>query len=134
MGFITSMSQHFCGGCNRLRVTADGKLKVCLFGNEDLSLRDAMRGRRCAVLRCMHAQDCWMDGCSVQDCCWRSLLTVLSSSLPPPLFSHTAGKSREELVGLIGRAVGKKKFSLGGQQDMYELAKSKNRPMILIGG
>lgn len=44
VGFITSMSQHFCGGCNRLRVTADGKLKVCLFGNEDLSLRDAMRG------------------------------------------------------------------------------------------
>lgn len=44
------------------------------------------------------------------------------------------GTSREELVGLIGRAVGKKKFSLGGQQDMYELAKSKNRPMILIGG
>lgn len=52
-----------------------------------------------------------------------------------PLFpACTEGKSREELVGLIGRAVGKKKFSLGGQQDMYGLAKSKNRPMILIGG
>jgi len=44
VGFITSMSQHFCGSCNRLRVTADGKLKVCLFGAEDLSLRDALRG------------------------------------------------------------------------------------------
>lgn len=30
--------------------------------------------------------------------------------------------------------MGKKKFSLGGQQDMFALAKSKNRPMILIGG
>jgi cyclic pyranopterin phosphate synthase len=37
------MSNHFCGGCNRLRITADGKLKVCLFGEEGLSLRDAFR-------------------------------------------------------------------------------------------
>ena len=43
VGFITSMSNHFCGGCNRLRITADGKLKVCLFGEEGLSLRDAFR-------------------------------------------------------------------------------------------
>lgn len=41
--FITSMSQHFCGTCNRLRVTADGNLKVCLFGNAEVSLRDALR-------------------------------------------------------------------------------------------
>lgn len=27
-GFITSMSEHFCGTCNRLRITADGNLKV----------------------------------------------------------------------------------------------------------
>jgi len=43
VGFITSMSSHFCGGCNRLRVTADGKLKVCLFGDESLSLLKCMR-------------------------------------------------------------------------------------------
>ncbi|OQR99518.1 molybdenum cofactor synthesis 1 [Thraustotheca clavata] len=42
-GFITSMSDHFCGGCNRLRLTADGNLKVCLFGNTEVSLRDAIR-------------------------------------------------------------------------------------------
>lgn len=38
-GFITSMSEHFCGSCNRLRLTADGNLKVCLFGNTEVSLR-----------------------------------------------------------------------------------------------
>lgn len=43
MGFITSMTEHFCGSCNRLRITADGNLKVCLFGNTEVSLRDAMR-------------------------------------------------------------------------------------------
>jgi len=43
VGFITSMSDHFCGWCNRLRITADGNLKVCLFGSSEVSLRDAMR-------------------------------------------------------------------------------------------
>nr|CAB3263893.1 cyclic pyranopterin monophosphate synthase, mitochondrial-like [Phallusia mammillata] len=42
-GFITSMSEHFCGTCNRLRITADGNLKVCLFGNSEVSLRDELR-------------------------------------------------------------------------------------------
>lgn len=43
VGFITSMSEHFCSGCNRLRLTADGHLKVCLFGQAEVSLRDALR-------------------------------------------------------------------------------------------
>ncbi|KAG9462571.1 hypothetical protein GDO78_013843 [Eleutherodactylus coqui] len=43
IGFITSMSDHFCGSCNRLRITADGNLKVCLFGNSEVSLRDWLR-------------------------------------------------------------------------------------------
>ncbi|KAL6057215.1 Molybdenum cofactor synthesis protein 1 [Balamuthia mandrillaris] len=44
IGFITSMTDHFCNTCNRLRITADGNLKVCLFDrNTEVSLRDAMR-------------------------------------------------------------------------------------------
>ncbi|XP_028840683.1 molybdenum cofactor biosynthesis protein 1 isoform X2 [Denticeps clupeoides] len=43
LGFITSMSENFCGSCNRLRITADGNLKVCLFGNSEVSLRDSLR-------------------------------------------------------------------------------------------
>lgn len=43
LGFITSMTNHFCGTCNRVRITADGQLKVCLFGSAEVSLRDAMR-------------------------------------------------------------------------------------------
>ncbi|CAI5455525.1 unnamed protein product [Caenorhabditis angaria] len=42
-GFITSMSNHFCNTCNRLRITADGNLKVCLHGNSEVSLRDRIR-------------------------------------------------------------------------------------------
>eukprot|EP00300_Choanocystis_sp_HF-7_P025736 c27886_g1_i1.p1 GENE.c27886_g1_i1~~c27886_g1_i1.p1 ORF type:complete len:370 (+),score=74.36 c27886_g1_i1:30-1139(+) len=43
LGFITSMSKHFCASCNRLRLTADGSLKVCLFGRTEVSLRDIIR-------------------------------------------------------------------------------------------
>ncbi|CEP17212.1 hypothetical protein [Parasitella parasitica] len=37
------MTDHFCGTCNRLRITADGNIKVCLFGNAEVSLRDMIR-------------------------------------------------------------------------------------------
>ncbi|CAL5184791.1 unnamed protein product [Lathyrus oleraceus] len=43
VSFITSMTEHFCAGCNRLRLLADGNLKVCLFGPSEVSLRDPMR-------------------------------------------------------------------------------------------
>jgi len=42
-GFISSMTNHFCAGCNRLRITADGNLKVCLFDVNEVSLRDILR-------------------------------------------------------------------------------------------
>ena len=43
VSFVSSMTSHFCGDCNRLRLLADGSLKVCLFGANEVSLRDAMR-------------------------------------------------------------------------------------------
>merc|ERR1711862_438006 len=43
IGFITSVSNHFCNTCNRLRITADGQLKVCLFGTEEINLRHILR-------------------------------------------------------------------------------------------
>nr|XP_006824930.1 PREDICTED: molybdenum cofactor biosynthesis protein 1-like [Saccoglossus kowalevskii] len=85
VGFITSMSNIFCGSCNRVRMTADGNLKVCLFGNTEVSLRDAMR----------------------------------------------SGMSDDELLQLVGGAVGRKKKQHAG---MFNISKMKNRPMILIGG
>jgi cyclic pyranopterin phosphate synthase len=41
--FITTMSEHFCGDCNRMRVTADGKMKNCLFGKEEMDLLGTLR-------------------------------------------------------------------------------------------
>ncbi len=39
IGLISPLSRHFCDRCNRLRVTADGKIKPCLFSAEELDLR-----------------------------------------------------------------------------------------------
>ena len=43
LGFITPLTNNFCDGCNRIRVTATGQLYACLGGNEQVDLRAAMR-------------------------------------------------------------------------------------------
>lgn len=43
VGFISPLSRHFCAECNRLRVTADGKVRPCLFSDEEFDLREALR-------------------------------------------------------------------------------------------
>ncbi len=43
VGFISPVTEHFCGSCNRLRLTADGKLRTCLFSDTEINLRDALR-------------------------------------------------------------------------------------------
>lgn len=40
------MSDNFCGGCNRLRLTADGNLKICLFDNREINLREMIDAGR----------------------------------------------------------------------------------------
>ena len=40
---ISTMSSPFCSGCNRMRLTADGKMKNCLFSNSETDLLSALR-------------------------------------------------------------------------------------------
>ena len=44
VGFISSVSQPFCGACSRARLSSDGVLYTCLFATHGTSLRDALRG------------------------------------------------------------------------------------------
>ncbi len=44
-GFIAPLSHHFCGACNRLRLSADGKLRTCLFSEKMLDLKTMIRQR-----------------------------------------------------------------------------------------
>ena len=43
ISFVSSMTESFCGDCNRIRLTADGNIKACLFHPQEESLRDVMR-------------------------------------------------------------------------------------------
>jgi cyclic pyranopterin phosphate synthase len=45
IGLISSVTQPFCGTCNRLRLTADGSVRNCLFSDDELSARDLLRDR-----------------------------------------------------------------------------------------
>src|SRR5487761_464930 len=44
IGLIAPVSQPFCGFCSRIRLTADGKLRTCLFSKEDHDLKGLLRG------------------------------------------------------------------------------------------
>jgi len=43
LGFISSVSEPFCEGCNRLRLTADGKLRLCLLRDDEVDLLTPLR-------------------------------------------------------------------------------------------
>ncbi|MFL5623913.1 MAG: GTP 3',8-cyclase MoaA [Gemmatimonadaceae bacterium] len=43
VGIITPMSHTYCGSCNRVRLTADGRLRTCLFGEDEVDLRTPLR-------------------------------------------------------------------------------------------
>ncbi|BAH38713.1 molybdenum cofactor biosynthesis protein A [Gemmatimonas aurantiaca T-27] len=43
VGVITPMTHTYCERCNRVRLTADGRLRTCLFGDHEVPLRDALR-------------------------------------------------------------------------------------------
>jgi len=109
IGFITSMTHNFCGTCNRLRVTSDGNLKVCLFGNEEVSLRDMMRTSevRKEIVR---------DG---------------GVGLMQDVRERERVEMEGQMLDVIGVAVKGKREKHAGMGDLEHM---KNRPMILIGG
>ena len=46
VGVIPSVTKPFCGDCDRVRLTADGQFRTCLFATDEFDLRKAMRARR----------------------------------------------------------------------------------------
>ena len=43
IGFISPVSEPYCGTCNRMRLTADGKFHLCLLNDDELDVRKALR-------------------------------------------------------------------------------------------
>jgi len=44
VGFISPVSDPYCDSCNRMRLTADGRIRLCLLSEDELNLRDTLRG------------------------------------------------------------------------------------------
>ncbi|KAL9604115.1 MAG: hypothetical protein Q9219_000703 [cf. Caloplaca sp. 3 TL-2023] len=118
VGFITSMTENFCGTCNRLRITSDGNLKVCLFGNSEVSLRDLLREEHNGEPLDWAA----VDAMKQIDMGRRQNL----GGSPGPLSN---AERERRLLEVIGMAVKRKKERHAG---MEQLEHMKNRPMILI--
>jgi cyclic pyranopterin phosphate synthase len=45
IGFISALSHHFCLTCNRLRLTADGKIRPCLFADNEVDVKTPLRNK-----------------------------------------------------------------------------------------
>ena len=73
IGFISALSHHFCPSCNRLRLTADGKLRPCLFADDEIDIKSPLR-----------------NGCSQED-----LKRLFGKAI--------AGKPREHHAEFLGR-------------------------------
>ncbi|KAF4830990.1 Molybdenum cofactor biosynthesis protein 1 [Colletotrichum siamense] len=120
IGFITSMTHNFCGTCNRLRITSDGNLKVCLFGNTEVSLRDILRKSN--------------NGDPIDEKAFEAMKQIemdRRQGLADAEKPLGTALNEAELLDVIGMAVKRKKEKHAG---IGELEHMKNRPMILIGG
>ncbi|KAI1426010.1 molybdenum cofactor biosynthesis protein 1 B [Xylaria sp. FL1777] len=118
LGFITSMTHNFCGTCNRLRITSDGNLKVCLFGNAEVSLRDILRQSN--------------NGEPIDESAFEIMKQVemdRKQGLRDGSIQPSLAPNEQELLSVIGAAVKRKKAKHAG---IGELEHMKNRPMILI--
>lgn len=126
VGFITSMTDDFCSSCNRLRITSDGNLKVCLHGNAEVSLRDILReGNDGQPI----AEGAFERIRREETAGW--LFEERSPSEMAQFSTLTWGTRERNLLEVIGAAVKKKKEK---HADLEELGRQENRPMILIGG
>jgi cyclic pyranopterin phosphate synthase len=120
VGFITSMTNDFCGTCNRLRITSDGNLKVCLHGNAEVSLRDLLREDN--------------GGEPIDQEAFERLKQIELDRRNGHLSDETIfgwGPREKKLLNVIGQAVKRKAEK---HADLDDLANMENRPMILIGG
>ncbi|KAJ4334622.1 hypothetical protein N0V95_009127, partial [Ascochyta clinopodiicola] len=119
VGFITSMTNDFCSSCNRLRITSDGNLKVCLHGNDEVSLRDLLRKDN--------------SNEPIDQEAFERIKQIEMDRHEGRLSDDTAlgwGQRERELLSVIGQAVKRKAEK---HADMGDLANMQNRPMILIG-
>lgn len=84
IAFITTMSNQFCGDCNRIRLTAEGKIKNCLFGKEELDLLHALRNGEditYIILQSVNNKHAMMGGQLAQDYTQTNADSIINRSM-----------------------------------------------------
>jgi GTP 3',8-cyclase / cyclic pyranopterin monophosphate synthase len=109
IGFISTMTDAFCGTCSRLRLTADGNIRACLHGDQEFSLRN--------VLRSGGTND--------------EVISVISSAVMDKHFSLGGKKNAEGLAAAVA-SVPLETTLPSSNTNGDELR--RKRAMILIGG
>jgi GTP 3',8-cyclase len=61
IGFISSVTQPFCGDCSRVRLSTDGKIYTCLFANQGVDLRKPLRGGCSDGVLCNYLRSIWEE-------------------------------------------------------------------------
>jgi cyclic pyranopterin phosphate synthase len=84
LGIIASVSRPFCGSCNRLRITAEGNLRNCLFALDETDLKTPLRSGACDEDIERFFRDC-------VDRKWEGHQINSSQYVRPPRTMHTIG-------------------------------------------
>ncbi|TNN06919.1 GTP 3' protein [Schistosoma japonicum] len=110
IGFITSMTENFCAGCSRLRLTSDGNLKICLHDNYEVSLVKVLRNTEN-----LNIINEWINEMSNGNFSYCQQLNEIY----------------DQLDQIVNQALTRKSASHKGA---IQLASSTNRSMVRIGG
>ena len=99
VGFISIVTQAFCGDCNRLRLSTDGRLYTCLFAHQGHDLRAALRGGDDDATLLARLQALWQQR---QDRYSALRSTTPDASLPPAAQTPVAPSARRIEMSYIG--------------------------------
>lgn len=110
IGFISTMTDAFCGTCSRLRLTADGNIRACLHGDQEFNLRTVLR-----------------SGGSDDD-----VVSLISSAVMGKHFALGGKKNAEGLAKAAATALPESVSTTDAIKNNDEVR--RKRSMILIGG
>jgi len=129
---ISSVTNPFCDSCNRIRLTADGKLKNCLFSSTESSILDVMRAGNSIIPFIEKNYEADSTKRILMGCSYGGLFTLYTMFTQPQMFTGYAAAS--PAIGWDGEVLYKFEKDFYQKKRSNPLNFNKNRSMITIGG
>ena len=132
IGLISPVSAHFCGECNRIRLTADGKVKPCLHSNAEYSLKAGFRWHESTAGSSDFGQTpmAWGSGCCAQ--IGRRSEYESNRRLSMADFTHFNDQGRAKMIDVWGGE--KAHFSASGRCGRPGVVNEHTFALIQSGG